>query len=99
MKFIKLSAITTKAQAVINEYGDIWKFVAQVEKPDTYFFQSRRPQVYIVPSPKPTRNPREDFGANYYPPAQPASLGARWIQAENDPDFEFEEFKLGRKAS
>ncbi len=99
MKFIKLSAVTTKAANIIAEYGDIWKEVAQVDKPDTYFFQSRKPQLYIVPSPKPTRNPREDFGVKYYPPLNPANRGARWIQAENDPDFDFEEFKLGRKAA
>ena len=99
MRFIKLSAVTTKGAAIINQYGDTWKLMQQVDKPDTYFFQSRKPQLYIVPSPKPSRNPKEDIGDNYKLPVQDASIGARWIQAENDPDFEIMDgnFKFGRK--
>jgi len=99
VKFIKLSPITTKGAAIINQHGDIWKLMGQVDKPDTYFFQSRKSQLYIVPSPKPTRNAREEIGDNYTPPNQSASIGARWIQAENDPDFEVTEHAFGRKAA
>lgn len=97
-QFIKLSPITTKAAAAIRQYGEVWRMVAQVEKPDSYFFQTRKPQLYIVPSPRLTRNPRENLGENYSDPSSPMNIGARWIQSTNDPDFDVEEWSPGRKA-
>ena len=95
---IKLDPITSKAVKSINEHGDIWKVIMRVDRPDTYFFQSRKPQLYIIPVVKSTRNPREEIGDNYTPPTRDINIGARWISAENDPDFDYSEhiFKPGR---
>ena len=97
MKFVKLEPITSKAVQVVREHGDIWKVQQRIERPDPYFFQSRKPQLYLTPLPKPTRNPKEDLGDNYVPPTSYANIGARWVQESGDPDFELSEHKFGRK--
>lgn len=96
MKFVKLEPITAKAAQVIRQYGDIWKVHQKIEKPDLYYFQSRKPHLYISPMPQTTRNPRENLGENYVPPSTIPSAGSRWILENNDPDFECTEHKFGR---
>lgn len=96
--FIKLSAITSKGAQAIREYGDIWKIQGKVENPRPDWFQGRKNQLYITPSPKPSRNPKEDIGDNYVAPAQVPGLGSRWINEVNDPDFEYEEHSFRRAA-
>ena len=88
MKLIKLRALTNKAERLIEQYGETWQCVARVNKPDLFFFRTSTPQFYITPLPRTTRNPKENLGDNYVPPSKPNGLGGRWIDSENDPDFD-----------
>lgn len=75
MKYIKLSAITNSAKTCIDMYGDVWKVVDDYPTYNPSFFKSKTPHFYITPA----------------TPKKPANIGARWIAASNDKDFDFVE--------
>jgi hypothetical protein len=91
VRLIRLDPITSSAMAKVSLYGNIFAVMGQTDRPDPYFFQSRKPQIYIVPVTKSTRNPKVCLGDNYVAPDGPTNLGAMWIQSENDPHFDIED--------
>lgn len=88
---IKVTPLSEKARQAVREFGHLWSVEGEVTRPDSYFFRTQKPQLYIVPvittwSADTTKN----LGDNYKPTGHIANKGARWIDAVSDSDFSFE---------
>ena len=75
MYLIKLEAITTKAAQKLREYGDIWKVMGSIGRPDPYYFDSIKSYLYVVPNSKSSK----------------MNFGAMCILLDNDPNYEYQE--------
>lgn len=80
MRCIKVKPLNDYARSQVASYGDVWEVLDERSYCDRQYFKTSKPQLYIAP----------------FNPTTPRRLGAKWIDINNDPNFDYDDVPTPR---